>query len=396
MVVPRELSVRLFQQHLHIYTYLSHFSPVASTLGCRLVDPHGDALIGCIRERLDSRPLLLRYLDRGWLQHVEVCQVSIIDFIPCPALLSLDWTQQQEGRITSAPIRLAGGIRATSTSFARVAAALVACQYGRRHQPGSQQRQWQLPSQAEAATCQLPGRRGQGHHRYRPVGFNIDGDDFEAFFQRAHANKLRTGKSTFLSQATVRAFHFLPRCIVNCGHSDQYLYRPGLELCRHDFHRSSAQVAFVRSLPHLAPGKGCEPGPGLYSRTASPLSLHSVFWVWVLLRPTYGPPPTMPKEVRLQTSCRYRLPLWQPTPCSTHQSQERQNDFALCATLWNIPQACSGPAQRQGSEQAITGIILPDSRPKTVKSAATALDGVSVTRKHANQSLKSFVLLPAN
>ncbi len=86
----------------------------------------------------------------------------------------------------------------------------------------------------------VQAEEGKDIREYRPVGFNIDGDDFAAFVQRAHANKLCTGKRTFLSQATVRAFQFLPRGMV-----------------------------------------------------------------------------------RLQTSCRYRLPPWQPTPCSTHQIQAR-------------------------------------------------------------------------
>ena len=76
--------------------------------------------------------------------------------LPMPGTIVFGLNKRQEGRITSAPACLAGGIRATSTSFARAAAALVACQHESRHQHGSQQRQWQLPSQAEAATCQLP------------------------------------------------------------------------------------------------------------------------------------------------------------------------------------------------------------------------------------------------
>ncbi len=210
---------------------------------------------------------------------------------------------------------------------------------------------------------------------YRPVGFNIDGDDFAAFFQRAHANKLCTGKRTFLSQATVRAFQFLPRgmvrlqtsCrhrlppwqpllvqltrskqdLVNRGHSDQYLYRPGLELCRHDFYSSSAQLAFVRSLPHLAPGKGCEPGPGLYTPGGYTLGLRLIllglgaFTVILRFAMWHG----------------WGLRIWQYL--GMPGASER-----FCS-LCHISQACSSPAQTEGSKQAIRGIIIPDIRPKT-------------------------------
>ena len=36
--------------------------------------------------------------------------------------------------------------------------------------------------------------KGVGVISYRPVGFNIDGDDFALFFLRAHANNRSTGK----------------------------------------------------------------------------------------------------------------------------------------------------------------------------------------------------------
>ncbi len=39
---------------------------------------------------------------------------------------------------------------------------------------------------------------GEGMIEYKPLGFNIDGDDFAKFFSRAHANTKATGEPPLL------------------------------------------------------------------------------------------------------------------------------------------------------------------------------------------------------